>query len=836
MKTRFGLSQWRTAIRIFTAVLLSSVFLFQQTASAYDALARKTPFYDPTVLSCGTAGGTLSGSDNRAKIFNYLLGKMVNGKPLQNYHVAGIMGNMKSESGFEPQRLQGIYDRLVPSDQVFPTSPASNPTVSKTGWGVVQWTPYTKVIDPLTSAGKNANDLQTQLDFLLEQLNGGTQSSEKAAGDAIVAATNVADATVAFELKYERHAGAPQPQRVINAEEILNDVQSGAIAPATAGGGSGSSIYVLGDSLTVGMRDAGDLQNKLTAQGQSVVKINAIVGKPIQWGIDQVNADSSTLSTTSNLLVGLGTNNVGDVVANNGTATVLPAGVTRVKQQMQDLISRARAANPNIHIYWTDFYGKGILSTSYGRFNLDAATGALNPALREVASSSGVTVLPWSSSQVASSYVPVNDVHPNGHYPAMADFIVDALKQAIGATTATSGAEKPVIVLDPGHGLTTINRIDPQTGLHDGDYNNDAERKQVYAVAQMVKQQLEQAGYQVVLTKDTAEQSVFLRDRANVGNNAHATLGISIHTQGDKAFGTWQEIYVQKVGLYRGTGANKQTFTDASLAQKSQEYARIMKDARDSTEVTSGTTVITDNSFDGRTGGIEPGNIPLVELWANVPWIYLEAGGNNLTSGLTDQQKGTYANAIVAGVKKAVPTTGATGASSCGGNTQGLANTITTYAWPDYRGSGYTTMKPEYAAAVAAARTARQYIGGVSFPGVDCGGFVTRTMVNSGYEPNYNYGASLANGAGNTVAQLAWVKANWQLVGRGNTLSTADLKQGDVAFRVTSDGSNDGHTFMYAGEIPNFGSKIASASLDDRAPMAGAENPLASNVEWYRKK
>lgn len=624
--------RWSVGLRLFVSILLSSVFLFQQTSFAYDALARKTPFYDPSILSCGSGGGSLSGSDNRAKIFNYLLGKMVNGKPLQNYHVAGIMGSMKVESGFEPQRLQSIYDRKVPADQVYPTSPASNPTVSKTGWGVVQWTPYTKVIDPLTSASKDPNDLQTQLDFLLEQLNGGTKSPEKGAGDAVIAATNVAEATVAFELKYERHAGDPQPQRVINAEEILNDASTGAIGTAVAGG------------------------------------------------------------------------------------------------------------------------------------------------------------------------------------------------------------DKPVIALDPGHGGTTINRIDPQTGLHDGDYNNDTERKQVFAVAQMAKQQLEQAGYQVVLTKDTAEQSVFLRDRANVGNNAHAALGVSIHTQGDKAFGTWQEIYVQKVGLYRGSGANKQTFTDSGLAQKSQEYARIMKGERDSIEVTSGTTVITDNSFDGRTGGIEPGNIPLVELWATVPWIYLEAGGNNLTSGLTDQQKATYANAIVSGVKKAIPSATLTDPSSCGGNTQGLANTITTYAWPDYRGSGYTTMKPEYAAAVATARTNHQYIGGVSFPGVDCGGFVTRAMVNSGYEPNYNYAAQLANGAGNTVAQLAWVRANWQLVGRGNTVSTADLKQGDVAFRVNSDGSNDGHTFMYAGEIPNFGSHIASASLDDRAPMAGAENPLASNIEWYRKK
>ena len=569
---------------------------------------------------CSPASGLLPAGDNLGAIYNYLLGKTVAGQPLKDFQVAGILGNMQHESGYQEQRLQGTPSGTVTPAETLTAAQLADPRL---GWGLVQWTPVTKVINPLTAGGKNPNDLATQLDFLLEQLNGGTPSAERAAGISLVATTNVAEATVSFETRYERHAGPPQAARIVEAQRVLDLALAGGLEGTTA---------------------------------------------------------------------------------------------------------------------------------------------------------------------------------------------------------------KPVIALDPGHGGPTIDRTDPETGLHDGDYNNPGETPSVYAVALMAKTQLEQEGYEVVITKNAVDQSVFLRDRANIGNTANAALGVSIHTQGDRPFGTWQEIYVQKVGLYRGPPDNRHVFTDAALAEKSQSYAQAMKQERDAIEVVSGTTVIKDNSFDGRAG-IEPGNIPLVQLWAKVPWIYLEAGGNNTTTGLTEAERATYASAIVAGVKRAAPSAAGSTVDACGANVGGLSNTILSYAWPNYRGSGFITAKPEYEAATDAARAAGQYIGGIRYPGIDCGGFVTRVMVNSGYEPAYNSSAT----GGNTVSQLAWVRANWQLVGRGNTLSTSDLRAGDVAFKVNSDGSNDGHTFMYAGDIPGFDEKIASASLDDRAPMAGLENPLASNIEWYRK-
>jgi len=180
-----------------------------------------------------------------------------------------------------------------------------------------------------------------------------------------------------------------------------------------------------------------------------------------------------------------------------------------------------------------------------------------------------------------------------------------------------------------------------------------------------------------------------------------------------------------------------------------------------------------------------------------------------------------------------LPSSG-TGGASCLDTTSGsvaaFQATVKLYAWPEYHPSGYVTTKPEYAQAVSKASAAGGYVGGIQYRGVDCGGFVTRTMIDSGYEPNYN------SAKGATAAQKAWLDSNWEKLGTGNSIDTATLKPGDVAMKP-------GHTFMFAGtNIDGFGTTtsgwkgVASASLDERAPMAGLEDITDSSVSWYRKR
>ena len=158
---------------------------------------------------------------------------------------------------------------------------------------------------------------------------------------------------------------------------------------------------------------------------------------------------------------------------------------------------------------------------------------------------------------------------------------------------------------------------------------------------------------------------------------------------------------------------------------------------------------------------------------------------------------------------------------------------VLAYAWPEYHPAPYVERKPAYAEAVETSLAEGRYVGGFArgVRGIDCGGFVTILVQNSGLEPNYN-----SNPAGATDRQEQWVKENnWTLLNSdpGTPVDTSLLQAGDVAF-------SSGHTFIYVGEIPGFESNIASASIGEssaRAPMAGTESLISGNgaiVRWYR--
>lgn len=159
-----------------------------------------------------------------------------------------------------------------------------------------------------------------------------------------------------------------------------------------------------------------------------------------------------------------------------------------------------------------------------------------------------------------------------------------------------------------------------------------------------------------------------------------------------------------------------------------------------------------------------------------------------------------------------------------GGN---FAETVKAYAWPDYHHAPYTQKMPAYAAAIEKAKSSGRYVGN---DGVDCGGFVTTLMIDSGFDPNYNYGSKLAAGADDTTKQQEWLDANWDNLGSGKSIDPANLKPGDVAMIPHK------HTFVYVGHIDGFNSVIASASNGQRSPMAGTDSLTASDVIWYRKK
>lgn len=437
-------------------------------------------------------------------------------------------------------------------------------------------------------------------------------------------------------------------------------------------------------------------------------------------------------------------------------------------------------------------------------------------------------------------------VLPNGGgYQGQQDRI-DKANQVFNAyknTTATTpGTGKTTIALDPGHGGAVPEYTDPVTGLRDRETPNSPEREDVQEVANRVKGILEQAGYGVVLLKNSATQAINKRDRVNIATFSKATVAVSIHTDGS---GGINQVWPQRVGKYRQNHSDSKrvTFENQQTATSSEQWATIMAEERSSAE---GHEVTTDPNQTTQSGAFSQdreglgsyGDISLVQLWSSdIPWLYNEIAQDSGTA-LSEARKQAYADGIANGIKRAVPVGAETTNEVCEDaiiSGEGLAPTILSYAWPEYHSPPYPNKKPAYETAINQASGNGQYVGGGKYPGVDCGGFVTRLMIDSGFEPGYNFGGATQAGASNVAGgQIRWIQQNWDRV--SNVDSTDDLQQGDVAINT-----GRSHTFMYAGTIPGFGDDVASASYSTsgqswRAPMAGKENPLASNIEWYRKR
>lgn len=412
-------------------------------------------------------------------------------------------------------------------------------------------------------------------------------------------------------------------------------------------------------------------------------------------------------------------------------------------------------------------------------------------------------------------------------------------KSGGGTTTGAPAGGDVTVFLDPGHGGAIPPYTDQKSGLRTSESPNSPEREDALDVANRVKAELEKAGYKVVLSRTGNDDKVTFRERADAAIATKAAIGVSIHTTP----GEINEAWPQRVGTYREYNGKRDTFGDTDeekeTAKKSESYADIFATERTKAE---GHAVDTDKGNQTQTGsfnrpGIDSkGNIPLIALWSpTVPWVYNEIAQDKGT-GISEERKAAYAKGIIEAIKQAVPSSGNKDRCDSGFAGGDLSQTTLAYAWPEYHAPPYANNKPEYQTAMKKVQSEGQYVGGGTNGqiGVDCGAFVTRLLIDSGFETGYNHSGKVSDGAGPTGTQEDWAKKNWSTLGSGSSINTADLRPGDVAF-------SPGHTFVYVGEIPGFDSKIASASFSTtgqswRSPMAGKESITAGDVTWYRKK
>lgn len=181
---------------------------------------------------------------------------------------------------------------------------------------------------------------------------------------------------------------------------------------------------------------------------------------------------------------------------------------------------------------------------------------------------------------------------------------------------------------------------------------------------------------------------------------------------------------------------------------------------------------------------------------------------------------------------------GSVGGSTVGscdsvGNGAAAGNAVQTalnYAWPEYYEPNFTKLTPAYKKSVEAAQRAGKYVGGGINPGVDCGGFITRVMQDSGVDPEYGLG-------GNTESQEKHLIESGKYKKIENP-TTENLTPGAIAISSTYGGDGVGHTYMFVGKQPGFETQVVSSSYSPsgtawRAPMAGYEVVADPNYNWY---
>ncbi len=170
---------------------------------------------------------TLEGKDNEEKVWNYFITK-----GLSPEQVAGIMGNISQESGFDPQNIQD------------PGGRTKNPASISAGWGIIQWTPGSKII----GIAKEANiknpiyELATQLDIVWWHATNTSPRGFKNVLPEFKKAKTPEDAARAWEYLIEGAGKPMMTNRIAAAKAALKKYGSGvSLSGSSSSGGDCAS-------------------------------------------------------------------------------------------------------------------------------------------------------------------------------------------------------------------------------------------------------------------------------------------------------------------------------------------------------------------------------------------------------------------------------------------------------------------------------------------------------------------------------------------------------------------------------------------------------------------
>lgn len=153
---------------------------------------------------------------NEKAIWDFLTGKGLNA-----YAVAAIMGNLAKESGLMPNNLQNTYNNKLGKTDAEYTAEVDNGSYGNfvkdgAGYGLAQWTYWSRkqaLLNRAKQAGVSIADLNMQLGFLWEELQGYTAVME-----VLKKAGSVRTASDAVLTGYEKPANQSEAVKKERAE------------------------------------------------------------------------------------------------------------------------------------------------------------------------------------------------------------------------------------------------------------------------------------------------------------------------------------------------------------------------------------------------------------------------------------------------------------------------------------------------------------------------------------------------------------------------------------------------------------------------------------------
>lgn len=170
--------------------------------------------------------------DNAAVIWNFLKSKGLN-----DYAVAGIMGNLEKESGLDPCNLQNSYNKklnISDADYTAVVDAGAYPdfVTDKGGYGLVQWTYWSRkkaLLDYAKAAGTSIGDLNMQLAFMWQELQG-----YKAVMTVLNSAASVREASDIVLHKYEQpgdQSVAVEEKRAASGQTFFDRFTGSSVSP-----------------------------------------------------------------------------------------------------------------------------------------------------------------------------------------------------------------------------------------------------------------------------------------------------------------------------------------------------------------------------------------------------------------------------------------------------------------------------------------------------------------------------------------------------------------------------------------------------------------------------